>query len=257
MLMEPVDAPARWWPCACLKCVSDLRRLEKNLNFLRCIHVFDLVLKNGSDINEGNWLQLLFYFIVLMGMVASVILTSTVKLARAKLPSKTAGKLLRKQKYLRMQAKISAGTGCLQFLRVTGRNLPAPAGNSHECFYCSRPGGFFQTSVPETYFDRQPHTHHMVTGPTGGGDRTAQTNQFPELLTGRILTPLNPPSHQYQNLSTQVSQDNKLPVVEQTPRNQNADANNSLNRLADAIAGIATQQRHKQPQCSNQYPQIH
>ena len=92
-------------------------------------------------------------------------------------------------------------------------------------------------SVPEKHFDWQPHTHHMVTG------ETTQTNQFPELLTGRIVTPRNPPSHQYQNLSTQVSQDNNLPVVEQTPRNQNSDANNSINRLADAIAGIATQQR--------------
>ena len=92
-------------------------------------------------------------------------------------------------------------------------------------------------SVPETHFDRQPHTHHMVTG------QTAQTNQFPEFLTGRIVTPRNPPLHQNQNPSTQVSQDNNLPVVEQTPRNQNSDANNSINRLADAIAGIATQQR--------------
>ena len=32
-------------------------------------------------------------------------------------------------------------------------------------------------------------------------------------------------------------------MVEQTPRNQNSDANNSINRLVDAIAGIATQQR--------------
>ena len=32
-------------------------------------------------------------------------------------------------------------------------------------------------------------------------------------------------------------------MVEQTPRNQNPDANNSINQLADAIAGIATQQR--------------
>ena len=73
MLMEPVNSFARWWPCACLKCVSGLRRLEKTLNFLRSIHVIDLVLKDGSDINEGNWLQLLFYFIVLIGIVASVI----------------------------------------------------------------------------------------------------------------------------------------------------------------------------------------
>ena len=33
-----------------------------------------------------------------------------------------------------MQAKISAGTDCLRFLRVTGGKLPAPAGNSHEVF---------------------------------------------------------------------------------------------------------------------------
>ena len=32
-------------------------------------------------------------------------------------------------------------------------------------------------------------------------------------------------------------------MVEQTPRNQNPVANNSINRLADAIAGIAAQQR--------------
>ena len=48
-------------------------KTRKSLNFLRCIYVIDLVLKYGSDINEGNWLQLLFYFIVLMGTVASVI----------------------------------------------------------------------------------------------------------------------------------------------------------------------------------------
>ena len=71
-----------------------------------------------------------------------------------------------------------------------------------------------ELSVPETRFIRQPHTHHMVTG------QTAQTNQFPEFLTGRILTPRNPPSHQYPILSTQVSQDNNLPVNEQIPRNQ-------------------------------------
>ena len=73
MLMEPVNALVRWWPWACLKCVSGVRRLEKTLNFSRWIHIIDLVLKYGSDINDGNWLQLLFYFIVLMGAVASVI----------------------------------------------------------------------------------------------------------------------------------------------------------------------------------------
>ena len=102
--------------------------------------------------------------------------------------------------------------------------------------------------VPETHFDRHSHTHHMVTGPSNPNHhmvtaQTAQTIQFPEFLTGRVVTPRNPQSHQYQNLSTQVSQDNNLPVVEQTPRNQNSDANNSINRLVDAIAGITTQQR--------------
>ena len=129
-----------------------------------------------------------------------------------------------------------------------------------------------ELSVPETRFNRQPHTHHMVTGPsnpnhhmvtgpsnpnhhmvTGPSNpnhhmmtgQLAQTNRFPEFLTGRTLTPRNPPSHQYQNLSTQVSQDNNLPVVEQIPGNQNSDANNSISRLADAMAGIATHQRPK------------
>ena len=46
---------------------------RKSLNFLRCIHVIGLVLNYGSDINEGNWLQLLFYFIALLGIVASII----------------------------------------------------------------------------------------------------------------------------------------------------------------------------------------
>ena len=73
MVMEHIKAPARWWHCACLKCVFGLLILEKTLNFLRCIHVFDLVLKYGSDINEGNWLQLPFYFIALIGIVASVL----------------------------------------------------------------------------------------------------------------------------------------------------------------------------------------
>ena len=74
-------------------------------------------------------------------------------------------------------------------------------------------------------------------------EQTAQTNQIPEFLIRHILTPQNPTSHQHQNPSTQLSQDNNLAMVEQTPRNQNSDANNSINRLADAIAGTSTQQR--------------
>ena len=97
-----------------------------------------------------------------------------------------------------------------------------------------------ELSIPETPFDRQTQTHHMVTG------QTAQTNQTLEFLTGRILAPHNSASHQHQNLSTQVLQDNNLPIVQQTPGNRNSDANNSLNRLGDASAGTATQQRPKE-----------
>ena len=73
MLILPLNATAPHWPCTCLNYVSGLRRLEKTLNFLRCIHVFDRVLKCGSDKDEGNWLQLLLYLIVSMSIVASVI----------------------------------------------------------------------------------------------------------------------------------------------------------------------------------------
>ena len=44
---------------------------RRNWNVLRCIYAFYLMLKYCSDINEGNWLQLLFYFVVLMNIVAS------------------------------------------------------------------------------------------------------------------------------------------------------------------------------------------
>ena len=98
-----------------------------------------------------------------------------------------------------------------------------------------------ELSVPETLIDQQTHTHHMVTG------QAAQTNQIPEFLAGCILIPCNPLSHQQQNLTIQVSQGINLPMVEQTPKTQNLDANNSINRLVDAIAGIATQQ---QPQAA-------
>ena len=43
-----------------------------------------------------------------------------------------------------MQAKISAGTDCLRFLRVTGGNLPAPAGNSLEVFIVRVRADFFK-----------------------------------------------------------------------------------------------------------------
>ena len=56
--MEVLGVPEMcFWPA----------KLEKNLNFWRCIHVIDLVPKYGSDINEGNFIQLLFYFLCIDG----------------------------------------------------------------------------------------------------------------------------------------------------------------------------------------------
>ena len=133
------------------------------------------------------------------------------------------------------------------FENASGNNNTLGVSNVSDETRQNIPDEVSELSVSETRLDRQPHTHHIVTGVgnpihhmvTG---QTAQTNQFPEFLTGRIVTPRKPPSHQHQKPSPQVSQNNNLPVVEQTPR-QNSDANYSINRPADAIAGIATQQR--------------
>ena len=53
------------------------------------------------------------------------------------------------------------------------------------------PNKVSELSVPATRFDRQPHTQPMLTR------QTALTDHISELLTGRILTPRNPPSHQH------------------------------------------------------------
>ena len=101
------------------------------------------------------------------------------------------------------------------FKNASGNNNTLGVSNVYDETRHNIPDEVRELPVPETNFDRQPRTHHMVTG------QTAQPNQFPEFLTGLIVTPRNPPTHQYQNLLTQVSQDNSLPVVEQTPRNKN------------------------------------
>ena len=102
------------------------------------------------------------------------------------------------------------------------------------------PDDVSELSVPGSHFDLQPHTQHMMT------EQKARTDQFPEFLRGRMLTPRDPPSDHYQNLSTQISQHNNLPMVEQTLRNQNSDSNSSINRLIEAIVVIATQQKKPQ-----------
>ena len=123
------------------------------------------------------------------------------------------------------------------FENASGNNKILNVTNANDETRLNVPDEVSELSVPETHFDRQAHTPHMVTG------KTTQTNQIPEFLPGRTLTSLNQPSNQHHNLSTQVSQDNNLRMVERTPENQNLHANNSFNRLADAILGIATQKR--------------
>ena len=124
-----------------------------------------------------------------------------------------------------------------RFENASGNNNILHVSNVNDETRHNIPDEVSELSVPETHFDQQAYTNHMVTG------QTTQTNEIPEFLTGHILTPHTPPSHQHQTLSTQVSKDSNFPMVEQSPRNQNFDANNSINRLVDANAGIATQQR--------------
>ena len=71
--------------------------------------------------------------------------------------------------------------------------------------------------VPGTHFDRKPHTLIMVTG------QRTQTDQVPELLTGRTLTQRKQQSHQHQNLSTQISNNINLPLVDPTAKKLHSD----------------------------------
>ena len=48
-------------------------KTRKILNFLRYIHVLDLVLNYSSHKNERNWVELLFYFNVLMEKAAVIL----------------------------------------------------------------------------------------------------------------------------------------------------------------------------------------
>ena len=85
----------------------------------------------------------------------------TVKLTRANLPAMAAGKLFRRWNYPRMQAKISAGTDCMRFPRVTGGKLPATSGNSHEVFIVRVRADFFKPR--DVSFNPVPNTSTKVT----------------------------------------------------------------------------------------------
>ena len=92
-------------------------------------------------------------------------------------------------------------------------------------------------SVPETNFDRHSHTHYRVTR------QTAQANQMPEILVGAFHYHA---THHHTNIKTCQHKYHRTTIYQWLTRhieNQNSYANDSINRLADAIAGHATQQR--------------
>ena len=103
--------------------------------------------------------------------------------------------------------------------------------------------------------DWKAHTHHLMTG------RNAPQNSVREFLTGLISTQNNTLPQQFtqpQNLATYISPNKALPSVEQTPQGQNSDSHNLINRLAQALAGIAFKQQTQYRQhLSNQQQQTH
>ena len=93
--------------------------------------------------------------------------------------------------------------------------------------------------------DQRALAHHMVT------EHNDPHNSVPEYLTGRIQTqngPLSKQLTQPQNVETHISPVNTLPVVGKTPQRYNSDSGSPINRLDEAIEGLASQQR---PQTSS------
>ena len=101
------------------------------------------------------------------------------------------------------------------FENVSKRNNTLHVFNTNDETQIDIPDEVSELSVPGTHYDRQPHTHHMVTR------KTAQTIQITEFFTGRILKPRESPSHQHQELSTEVSQYNILPMFEEKTMKSN------------------------------------
>ena len=81
------------------------------------------------------------------------------------------------------------------FKNASGNNNVLHISNRNDETRDNFPEELSALSVPEARFQRQSHTHHIVTG------QTTQTNQILEFLTGRILTARIPLSLQNQNLS--------------------------------------------------------
>ena len=88
--------------------------------------------------------------------------------------------------------------------------------------------------VNEENLDWQKHIHHLMTG-----QNTAQ--EFTEFLSRYV--PFHREPTQPQNMIRQPSRDTTMPISKNTHKRQAKDQNTSIKRLAEAIAGIASQQR--------------
>ena len=88
-------------------------------------------------------------------------------------------------------------------------------------------------------YDQRALTHHMMTG------HNATENNIPDFVTGRPTQnhPLPEQFTQPQNMATHMWPNNTLPMVAQAPDRQISDSGNPINRHAEAITGIASQQR--------------
>ena len=91
-------------------------------------------------------------------------------------------------------------------------------------------------------YDRRAHAHHMVIG------HNAPHSSVPEYLTIRIQTqkhPLPPQFNQSHNITTHISSNKTLPMVERTPQRQSLDSSNPINKHVETVPGIACQQQNK------------
>ena len=90
--------------------------------------------------------------------------------------------------------------------------------------------------------DRRAEADHMVTG------HNVPHNSNPEYLTGQIQTRNDPLPQQLtkpQNMASLFSRDNTFPMGKHSPQKQNSDSGNPINKLAEAIGGLASQQRQR------------
>ena len=89
---------------------------------------------------------------------------------------------------------------------------------------------------------RRTQAQYMVTG------HNTPHKKLPEYATDGIETQNDPLQQQVtkpQSIAIHISPDNTLPMVRKSPQSRISDSGNFINRLFEAIAGIAPQQRHQ------------